>query len=87
MSERVTPELKERIFELFERSNAIIDEQSEFIEELQRRLRLAEAVCYAARSYVKHGDSLVAVSWDMLLGALQEWTEEKAKTLKGEGHD
>lgn len=44
MSEIVTPELKERIFESFERSNTIIDEQSEFIDELQRRLRLAEAV-------------------------------------------
>ena len=76
--EVVTPGLKAKIAEQFEKSDKIIDEQSEFIEALRRRLGIAEKVCYAAHRYVKYGDSMVAVGWDALLDALQEWAEEKA---------
>ena len=73
LGETVTPELKAKVAELFEQSSALAEEQSEFIEELQRRLRVAEKVCYAAHRYVKHGDSPVAVGWDMMLDALGAW--------------
>ena len=82
LGETVTPELKAKIFEMFERHNKLTEEQSEFIEELQRRLRVAEKVCYAAHMYVKHGDSPVAVGWDMMLDALGAWAKDKAERGK-----
>jgi coenzyme F420-reducing hydrogenase alpha subunit len=73
LGETVTPEMKAKVAELFEQSDALAEEQSEFIEELQRRLRVAEKVCYAALIYVKSANSPLAMGWDTLLGALGEW--------------
>ncbi len=85
--EIVTPELKTKIAELFEQSSRLADEQAGFIEELQRRLSIAEKVCYAAHRYVRYGGSMVAVGWDLLLDALQEWTAEKATQTKDAQND
>jgi len=82
-NEVITPELKAKIAEQFEKSSNIIEGQSAFVEELQRRLSLAEKVCYAANSYIRHINSPLAVGWDMLLGALKAWTSDPAKKEAG----
>ncbi len=82
--EIVTPELKAKIIELFEQSDRIAEEREDLIDELHRRLAIAENVCYAAQMYVKHSNSLAAVGWDMMVDALGEWRREKEK---GEKHE
>lgn len=81
MNEIVTPELKAKIAKHLEKSSEIIEEQSEFIEELQRRLSLAEAVCRATDTYIRFGNSPIAVGWDQLIDTVQKWKEEKAKEV------
>lgn len=74
---------KNKVFDLFEKSNQIIDDQSDFVEELQKRLSTAEKVCSAAHMYVKHINSPLCVGWDMLLDALRKWTDERRPRDEG----
>lgn len=69
--------LKEKVCASFEKSDQLIKDQSDFVEELQRRLVTAEKVCHAAHMYVKHINSPLCVGWDMLLDALRKWTDER----------
>lgn len=50
--------------------------------ELQRKLIIAENVCYAVNGYVKNINSQVAVGWDSLITALQKWVDEKSQSPK-----
>ena len=75
--EVITPEMKAKVAELFVRCDELSEEQATFIEELQRRLSIAERVCSAARMYIKHINSPLCVGWGLLIDALQKWGEEK----------
>ena len=74
MNELLTPELKAKIADLFEQSNQLTEEQSEFIEQLHCKLTLAERVCYTAKGYLAHKDDpLGGVYLDHLKNTLQLW--------------
>lgn len=72
----VTQEMKNKILEIFEAQDKIIEEQSAYIEELHNEMRLAEKVCRAASNYVRNCGSPVATGWDNMLTALKKWREE-----------
>lgn len=85
---RLTKEMdlaKQKVADLFEKSDELVEEQSAFIDELQAQLRTAEKVCYAAHMYVKNSNSPLCVGWDMLLDALQKWVDGKRGPQGGEG--
>lgn len=56
----------------------VTEEQSKFIDELSRRLRIAEGVCYTAKGFLKHGnDPLGSVYLDLLQAKTKRWIEVK----------
>ena len=76
-NEILTPKMREKIIANYEAQDKIIEEQSEYIEYLRKRLNLAEKVCYSAQLYIRSINSPLAVGWDMLLDALRKWKDEK----------
>jgi len=78
MNEILTPELKAKIVEQFEKSDELVEEQNEYIDELQRELSLARTVCYTAKGFLAHRDDpLGGVYWDLLKKRIQAWEEWK----------
>lgn len=76
--ETVTPEMKAKIAKLFEDASDREEEQSEFIGVLQKRLSIAEGVCYTAKRLIEHGnDPLGAVYLDALKNNIQRWLDAK----------
>lgn len=80
--ELITPQQKSKIFELFEKEDAIAEDLSQYAEELHKRVTLAEKVCWAARRYIAHINSPFAVAWDDLIDSLNKWETEVTKSLQ-----
>lgn len=79
-NEIVTPEMKAKIAKLFEDASDREEEQSEFIGVLQKRLSIAEGVCYTAKGLIEHGnDPLGAVYLDVLKTKIKRWIDAKAE--------
>lgn len=78
--EIVTPEMKARILDRFEKADDLAEKQDELIERLQKRLSAAEGVCYAAKGLIELGDNpLGSVYLDLLQGKVQRWMDVDAE--------
>jgi len=79
--EIVTPEMKAKIYEVIKKGNDLAEEQSKFIDELQKRVSAAEGVCYTAKGVIEHGkDALGSVYLNLLQSKVQKWIEGKEDT-------
>lgn len=78
--EIVTPEMKARILDRFEKADDLAEKQDELIERLQKRLSAAEGVCYAAKGLIELGDNpLGSVYLDLLQCKVQRWMDIDAE--------
>lgn len=82
----ITDRMKAKIYDLFEQSNALAEQQAEEIEYLHRRLSAAEAVCFTASGLLRSKPPLDTCYKDMLSAKLDRWSDVRNGGPADDGH-